>query len=217
MIADSVLVSVAPQGAKPDLKVSSASLGHDKAGKPVPVVTLGETLEPVSDIDSFSAVLRTRKPILLKRGMAATIDEWLLADREAPPKQRHTAAQIFRRLVVGSDILENLFEGASPERAVGQEIQLHYTEHRGVPTGPEHRPFELTTHERYRQQRLRLEEDEDRVLGLLDGQRTILELGRLAQLGYPVVKKKAETTPSSMMKTVEREEARKQQQAEFQS
>lgn len=32
-----------------------------------------------------------------------------------------------------------------------------------------------------------------------------------------VVKKKAETTPSSMMRTVEREEARKQQQAEFQS
>lgn len=29
----------------------------------------------------------------------------------------------------------------------------------------------------------KLEEDEDRVLGLLDGQRTILELGRLAQLG----------------------------------
>ena len=35
-----VLVSVAPQGAKPDLKVSGASLGHDKAGKPVPIVTL---------------------------------------------------------------------------------------------------------------------------------------------------------------------------------
>ena len=32
-----------------------------------------------------------------------------------------------------------------------------------------------------------------------------------------VVKKKAETGPSSMMKTVEREEARKAQQAEFQS
>ncbi len=29
----------------------------------------------------------------------------------------------------------------------------------------------------------KLEEDEDRVLGLLDGQRTLLELGRLAQLG----------------------------------
>ena len=32
-----------------------------------------------------------------------------------------------------------------------------------------------------------------------------------------VVKKKADTGPSSMMKTVEREEARKQQQAEFQA
>ncbi|HYJ83301.1 MAG TPA: fimbria/pilus periplasmic chaperone [Allosphingosinicella sp.] len=35
-----VLVSVAPQGAKSDLKVAGAALGHDKAGKPVPVVTL---------------------------------------------------------------------------------------------------------------------------------------------------------------------------------
>ena len=31
-------------------------------------------------------------------------------------------------------------------------------EHRGVPTGPEHRPFELTVHERYRQERLRKEQ-----------------------------------------------------------
>lgn len=29
----------------------------------------------------------------------ALIDEWLLADREAPPKQRHTARRIFQRLV----------------------------------------------------------------------------------------------------------------------
>jgi fimbrial chaperone protein len=35
-----VLVSVSPQGAKPDLKVSGASIGHDNAGKPVAVVTL---------------------------------------------------------------------------------------------------------------------------------------------------------------------------------
>lgn len=35
-----VLVSVSPQGAKPDLKVSAAAVGHDNAGKPVPVVTL---------------------------------------------------------------------------------------------------------------------------------------------------------------------------------
>jgi len=32
-----------------------------------------------------------------------------------------------------------------------------------------------------------------------------------------VLKKKAETAPSSMMKTVEREDARKAQQAEFQA
>ena len=35
-----VLVSVSPQGAKPDLKVSAAGVGHDNAGKPVPIITL---------------------------------------------------------------------------------------------------------------------------------------------------------------------------------
>lgn len=35
-----VLVSVAPQGVKPDLKVSSAGVGRDSAGKPVPFVML---------------------------------------------------------------------------------------------------------------------------------------------------------------------------------
>jgi fimbrial chaperone protein len=35
-----VLVSVSPQGAKPDLKVAGAALGHDAAGKPVPIITL---------------------------------------------------------------------------------------------------------------------------------------------------------------------------------
>jgi fimbrial chaperone protein len=35
-----VLVSVAPTGMKPALKVQSAELGHDKDGKPVPVLTL---------------------------------------------------------------------------------------------------------------------------------------------------------------------------------
>lgn len=32
------------------------------------------------------------------------------------------------------------------------------TEHRGIPSGPEHHPFELTIHERYRQERLRKEQ-----------------------------------------------------------
>jgi transposase len=36
------------------------------------------------------------------------IDSWLLADREAPPKQRHTAKRIHRRLVEehGADVAE---------------------------------------------------------------------------------------------------------------
>jgi hypothetical protein len=36
------------------------------------------------------------------------IDEWLLADRDAPPKQRHTAKRIWRRLVDehGADVAE---------------------------------------------------------------------------------------------------------------
>ena len=33
--------------------------------------------------------------------------------------------------------------------------------HRGVPPNPEHRPFELTTHERYRQERIRREQLKD--------------------------------------------------------
>ncbi len=33
-----------------------------------------------------------------------------------------------------------------------------HTEYRGVPASPEHRPFELTVHERYRQERLRREQ-----------------------------------------------------------
>jgi transposase len=33
----------------------------------------------------------------------ALIDEWLLADREAPPKQRHTAKRVFERLVEEHD------------------------------------------------------------------------------------------------------------------
>ncbi len=38
----------------------------------------------------------------------AVIDEWLLADRDAPPKQRHTAKRIWRRLVDerGADVAE---------------------------------------------------------------------------------------------------------------
>ena len=38
----------------------------------------------------------------------AVIDEWLLADRDAPPKQRHTAKRIWRRLVdeCGADVAE---------------------------------------------------------------------------------------------------------------
>ena len=38
----------------------------------------------------------------------AVIDEWLLADRDAPPKQRHTARRICRRLVDehGADVAE---------------------------------------------------------------------------------------------------------------
>ena len=38
----------------------------------------------------------------------AVIDEWLLADRDAPPKQRHTARRIWQRLVdeYGADVAE---------------------------------------------------------------------------------------------------------------
>jgi hypothetical protein len=39
---------------------------------------------------------------------AAIIDEWLLADRDVPPKQRHTARRIWQRLVAehGASVAE---------------------------------------------------------------------------------------------------------------
>ena len=36
-----ILVSVAPQGAKPDVKILASEVGHNAAGKPVPAITLG--------------------------------------------------------------------------------------------------------------------------------------------------------------------------------
>jgi len=35
-----VLVSIAPNGVKPAIKVQSAEIGHNPAGKPIPMVTL---------------------------------------------------------------------------------------------------------------------------------------------------------------------------------
>ena len=38
-----VLVSIAPMGAKPAIKVQTAEIGHNEAGKPIPLVTLSNT------------------------------------------------------------------------------------------------------------------------------------------------------------------------------
>jgi fimbrial chaperone protein len=38
-----VLVSIAPNGVKPAIKVQSAEIGHNPAGKPIPLVTLSNT------------------------------------------------------------------------------------------------------------------------------------------------------------------------------
>jgi len=38
-----VLVSIAPMGAKPAIKVQAAEIGHNEAGKPIPLVTLSNT------------------------------------------------------------------------------------------------------------------------------------------------------------------------------
>lgn len=40
-----------------------------------------------------------REPLVLTRSFRQLIDQWLLEDRTAPRKQRHTARQIFKRLV----------------------------------------------------------------------------------------------------------------------
>lgn len=43
---------------------------------------------------------RTKEPLAPKLGpFRPVIDEILAADEQAPPKQRHTATQVFRRLV----------------------------------------------------------------------------------------------------------------------
>ena len=40
-----------------------------------------------------------REPWVLTRALRQLIDRWLAADREAPPKQRHTAIRVYQRLV----------------------------------------------------------------------------------------------------------------------
>lgn len=40
-----------------------------------------------------------REPWVLPRALRQIIDSWLTADREAPPKQRHTATRVYQRLV----------------------------------------------------------------------------------------------------------------------
>jgi transposase len=40
-----------------------------------------------------------REPWVLTRALRQIIDSWLTADREAPPKQRHTATRVYQRLV----------------------------------------------------------------------------------------------------------------------
>ena len=41
----------------------------------------------------------TRQPLVLTHAFRQQIDRWLLSDREAPRKQRHTARRIYKRLV----------------------------------------------------------------------------------------------------------------------
>ena len=40
-----------------------------------------------------------REPWVLTRALRQVIDGWLAADREAPPKQRHTGTRVYQRLV----------------------------------------------------------------------------------------------------------------------
>ncbi|MFO1429926.1 MAG: hypothetical protein U1F76_07290 [Candidatus Competibacteraceae bacterium] len=38
-----------------------------------------------------------REPWVLTRALRQIIDKWLAADREAPPKQRHTGTRVYQR------------------------------------------------------------------------------------------------------------------------
>jgi hypothetical protein len=58
-------------------------------------------------------------------------------------------------ILLGSAAFDGLLYLWVPDVIVCYRCQAH---HSGVPVGPEHRPFELTIHERYRQERLRKEQ-----------------------------------------------------------
>ncbi len=60
--------------------------------------------------------------------LKAIIDEWLLSDKKAPKKQRHTALRIFNRLIT-----EFNFKGKLPtiKRHVGERRRLLGLKHRG--------------------------------------------------------------------------------------
>jgi fimbrial chaperone protein len=95
-----VLVSVAPQGAKPALKVEGAEVGHNAAGKPVPVITLS------NDSTAHGYLSKGRLRIVQRDG---------------------AGKEIFRRALSGPEIQQTIgfgLVGAGQTRKVAVPVEL---------------------------------------------------------------------------------------------
>ena len=105
---------------------------------------------------------RAKEPVAPKLGpFKATIDRILTADEEAPPKQRHTAMQVFRRLrdeqgyAGGYDQVRRYISGRRQRRRVtfiplshdpGQRLELDFGHiHADFPDGRRLVPVLITT------------------------------------------------------------------------
>jgi fimbrial chaperone protein len=95
-----VLVSVSPNGVKPALKVEGASVGHNQAGKPVPVVTLSN---------------------------ASTAHGYLSQGRLRIVEKDSTGKEVFRKTLSGPEIQQTVgfgLVGAGQTRRVTIPVEL---------------------------------------------------------------------------------------------
>jgi fimbrial chaperone protein len=95
-----ILVSVSPANAKPDLKVSGTSIGHDPAGKPVPIVMLSN---------------------------ASTAHGYLSQGRLRIVQRDGAGKEVFRRTLTGPEIQQTIgfgLVGAGQTRKVQVPVEL---------------------------------------------------------------------------------------------
>jgi fimbrial chaperone protein len=95
-----ILVSVAPQGAKPDVRIVETTIGHDAKGKPVPIVTLSND----SRAHGYLSEGRLR-----------------IVQRDAAGKE------IFRKVLTGPEIQQTIgfgLVGAGQKRRVTIPVEL---------------------------------------------------------------------------------------------